>query len=140
MDILIKQEIALHQHEIRQSLKDIQRLIHPNFREVGESGNSYNYNNIMSMMEKELPPLGRLHSQDYECVHIEPSVKLLMYRTCWISELGEMTHWTKRSSIWVFTGDKWQMKYHQGTPCPSFEPVFAEQQKFLERQPQVVNL
>ncbi|HFG1570929.1 TPA: DUF4440 domain-containing protein, partial [Vibrio cholerae] len=37
MDILVEQEIELHQYEIRKSRADIERLIHPSFTEVGKS-------------------------------------------------------------------------------------------------------
>lgn len=55
MDILIEQEIELHQHEIRQSKTDIERLIHPSFVEVGKSGTSYDFDSIIEMMEGEEP-------------------------------------------------------------------------------------
>lgn len=35
MEVIIEQEIALHQFEVRQDKVKIERLIHPDFREVG---------------------------------------------------------------------------------------------------------
>ncbi|WP_434341054.1 hypothetical protein [Motilimonas cestriensis] len=47
MDILIEQEIALHQYDVRQNKAEIERLLHPDFKEVGESGTSYDYRSIV---------------------------------------------------------------------------------------------
>ncbi|EMW0566262.1 nuclear transport factor 2 family protein [Vibrio parahaemolyticus] len=121
MDILIEQEIELHQYEIRQSKTDIERLIHPSFVEVGKSGTSYDFDSIIEMMEGEESSSTRIHSQRYECIQLEPSVQLLRYESALVSELGEVNDFAKRCSIWVFTGSCWQLKYHQGTPCTPFE-------------------
>ncbi|POC02291.1 DUF4440 domain-containing protein, partial [Vibrio vulnificus] len=53
MDILVEQEIELHQYEIRKNRADIERLIHPSFTEVGKSGNSFNFDSIIEMMSSE---------------------------------------------------------------------------------------
>ncbi|HCG5537803.1 TPA: DUF4440 domain-containing protein [Vibrio parahaemolyticus] len=121
MDILIEQEIELHQYEIRQSKTDIERLIHPSFVEVGKSGTSYDFDSIIEMMEGEESSSTRIHSQRYECIQLEPSVQLLRYESALVSEVGEVSDFAKRCSIWAFTGTCWQLKYHQGTPCSPFD-------------------
>lgn len=121
MDILIKQEIELHQYKTRQNKIDIERLIHPDFTEVGKSGNSYDFASTTQMMEVEKPSNARVHSQNYECVQLGPSVQLLKYESALISESGEVSDFAKRCSIWTFTGTCWQLRYHQGTPCAPFE-------------------
>ncbi|EHK5111891.1 DUF4440 domain-containing protein [Vibrio parahaemolyticus] len=121
MDILIEQEIELHQYEIRQSKTDIERLIHPSFVEVGKSGTSYDFDSIIEMMEGEESSSTRIHSQRYECIQLEPSVQLLRYESALVSEISEVSDFAKRCSIWAFTGTCWQLKYHQGTPCSPFE-------------------
>ena len=121
MGILIEQEIALHQYEIRQNKSEVVRLLHPTFQEVWESGKSYDFNSIIEMMSREKPSSVRIHSQDYECILLEPSVQLLLYKSALVTKSGEVSHYTKRSSTWVFTDLGWQMKYHQGTECEAFE-------------------
>lgn len=123
MEVLIEQEIALHQHEIRQNIDDVARLLHSTFKEVGRSGLSFDYCSILDMMQGEEPSNGYIHSQEFECIVLEPSVQLLLYKSAWVSETGEVSAFSKRSSIWVFTGQGWQMKYHQGTPCAEFELI-----------------
>ncbi|MFA0325078.1 DUF4440 domain-containing protein [Vibrio splendidus] len=121
MDILVEQEVELHKYEIRQNKADRERLIHPHFSEVGKSGNSYDYSSIVEMMETEKPSSTRVHSQNYECIQLEPSVQLLKYKSAIVDEAGEVSGYAKRCSIWVFTGTSWQLKYHQGTPCSPFK-------------------
>ncbi|GAL19031.1 hypothetical protein JCM19235_2454 [Vibrio maritimus] len=121
MEVIIEQEIALHQFEVRQDKVEIERLIHPDFREVGRSGNSYDFKSIVRMMEAEKPSSVQVHSQNYECFELESTVQLLTYETALIDDTGQVSNFTKRSSIWVLVGEFWQLKYHQGTPCDIFE-------------------
>lgn len=121
MDFLIEQEVALHQFETRQNRDEVTRLIHPSFREVGRSGTSFDFNSILEMMTAEQASGGYIHSQDFELIQLEASVYLLLYKSAWVDEAGNAGHFSKRSSIWSFTGENWQLKYHQGTPCEEFE-------------------
>lgn len=120
MKILIEQEIALHQYEVRQNKADITRLLHPEFREVGESGTSYDFQSINTMMEEGDASNGYIYSQDFECINLEESVQMLLYKSASVNELGIKSHFAKRVSIWVLNGEQWQLKYHQGTPCDLF--------------------
>ncbi len=120
MRTLIEQEIALHQYDTRQNKAEIERLLHPDFKEVGESGTSYDYQSIIAMMAAEQRSDGYVHSQGFQCIALAPSVQMLLYQTVWIDVLGNQSHFAKRSSIWVLVGDRWQMQYHQGTACGDF--------------------
>ncbi|MEJ2765268.1 DUF4440 domain-containing protein [Photobacterium sp. MCCC 1A19761] len=121
MDLLIEQEIALHQFDIRQNMAEVTRLIHPDFREVGRSGTSFDFTAMLDMMASEQAPNGYVHSQDFETMKLEERVFLLLYKSAWIDDAGNARHFAKRSSIWSFDGEKWQLKYHQGTPCAEFQ-------------------
>lgn len=123
MDILVEQEVELHQYEVRKNRADIERLIHPSFTEVGKSGNSFNFLSIIEMMSSQKPSNSHVHSQHYECIQIEPSVYLLKYESALVKESGEVSDYAKRCSIWVFTASSWQLMYHQGTPCAAFELI-----------------
>ncbi|WP_440056599.1 DUF4440 domain-containing protein (plasmid) [Pseudoalteromonas sp. T1lg65] len=121
MDILIQQEIALHQYHTRQSKSEINRLLHPQFYETGMSGNSYNFNAIVAMMEKEKPSNTTIHSQDYESIKLGDQAYLLVYKSAVVSGLGQVNYFAKRSSVWIRNNAYWQLRYHQGTPCEPFE-------------------
>lgn len=120
MKILIEQEKALHQFETRQSKSEICSLLHPNFQEVGVSGATHTLEGILKNMESEKSTEGFIQSQGYECIELEPTVKLLLYKSAWVDSSGSKSDFAKRASIWVLVGDNWQMKYHQGTPCSEF--------------------
>uniref|UniRef100_UPI000B360389 nuclear transport factor 2 family protein n=1 Tax=Thaumasiovibrio subtropicus TaxID=1891207 RepID=UPI000B360389 len=98
MDILVEQEIELHQYKIRQNDVDRKRLIHPQFSEVGKSGNSYDFASIIEMMKNEKPSNTRVHSQAYECIQLEPSVQMLKYKSAIVDEVGEVSGYAKRCS------------------------------------------
>ncbi|MCW8334148.1 nuclear transport factor 2 family protein [Vibrio paucivorans] len=121
MQTLIDQEVALHHYDVCQDRSVVSRLLHPDFKEVGESGNSYDFTSINELMKTEKPSRGFLHSQDYECVVLGTNTQMLLYKTAWNDGLGHVRHYAKRSSIWVFNGSHWQMQYHQGTACSPFK-------------------
>lgn len=123
MNIIIQHEIELHQYAVRQSKSKVASLLHPEFSEVGKSGMSYDYKSIIERMENEKPSNGYTHSQDYETIQLGASARLLLYKSAFVDESGKVTGYCKRSSIWLFNGVKWQMKYHQGTPCSPFELI-----------------
>lgn len=122
-ELLIEQEESLHNYETRHNKREIIRLVHPEFREVGQSGTSFSFKTIIEMMASEKQPSGHVHAQDYECIQLEYSVFLMLYKTAWVSKDGSASYFAKRSSIWVLNNGAWQMKYHQGTPCDEFTLV-----------------
>jgi hypothetical protein len=121
MDIIIEQEIELHQIWFRNNKSIVERLLHPEFREVEESGRSYNFNEIVSLTDNEKRSEDRVHSQDYECINLETNTVLLLYKSALLKPSGEYFAFAKRSSIWVKSDNQWQMKYHQGTHCDVFK-------------------
>ena len=96
MDILVEQEIALHKFEVRQNLLEINRLLHPSFKEIGKSGCTYNFSAIVEMMLSEPPSNSKVHSQDFECIQLESTAQLLLYKSAVIDENGEVNHFAKR--------------------------------------------
>ena len=121
MDIIIEQEIELHQIWFRNNKSVVKRLLHPEFREVEESGRSFNFNEIFSLTDNEKRSEDRVHSQDYECINLESNTILLLYKSALLKPSGEYCSFTKRSSIWVKSDSQWKMKYHQGTSCEAFK-------------------
>jgi hypothetical protein len=121
MDLLVDQERALHQYEIRKNLVEVTRLIHPGFEETGLTGTRYDFDSIVELMQKEEPTKGHIHSQDYTDIMLAPTVYLLLYRSAWVDEFGTRSRFARRSSIWVLNGDQWQLQYHKGTACKASE-------------------
>ena len=125
MDILIHQETLLHRYETRQSKSEIQRLLHPDFREIGRSGTEYNIDSIVDMMKQEEPSSDTLHAQNFVCSPIAHDTQLLTYESAIIDADGNIRDHAKHSSIWVLTDKNWQIRFHQGTPCAEFELITA---------------
>ena len=127
MDIIIEQEIALHEIWFNNNVLVVKRFLHPEFREVDESGRSFNFNQIASLTNNEKRSEDSVHSQDYECINLETNTILLLYKSALLKPSGEYYSFAKRSSIWVKLEKKWQMKYHQGTHCEAFS-IHIQQQ------------
>jgi len=123
MDILIEQEIALHQVWFNTDKSVVERLLHPDFREVEESGRSFQFNEIISFMDDEKHSEDSIHAQDYEFIQLESNSIILLYKSALLKSTGEYSGFAKRSSIWVKSNNCWQMKYHQGTECEVFEII-----------------
>lgn len=121
MDFIIEQERVLHSFKTRQNPDVVARLLHPSFKEVGRTGNHFDYGETLASLKGEAYSAGYIHSQDYECIELEPFIQLLLYKSAWVDESGAISTFTQRSSIWIFIGEYWQMQYHQGTPCERFE-------------------
>lgn len=120
MDILIEQEIALHQVWFNSNKAVVEHFLHPEFREVDESGRSVSFNEILAFMDNNKHSDNRIHAQDYEFTTLESNSMLLLYKSALLKPTGEVSGFAKRVSVWVKTDNLWQMKYHQGTACDPF--------------------
>ncbi|BCE01830.1 DUF4440 domain-containing protein [Marinicellulosiphila megalodicopiae] len=121
MNALIELEKSLHQFETRQNQSLVQKLLHPEFREIGMSGTYYDVKTINEMLLQEEKPTAHIHSQDYECLNFDENTKQLIYKSVIIGSDGQLTSFAIRTSIWINKNNNWTMKYHQGTPCSAFE-------------------
>ncbi|MFM7446643.1 MAG: DUF4440 domain-containing protein [Tabrizicola sp.] len=70
--------------------------------------------------ELNLLPSGATHDidatlHDLTVTEIRPDVALVTYR----SEVRRPTHteWANRASLWDNATGRWQLRFHQGTPC-----------------------
>lgn len=107
-------EARLLQPPVRSSLTAVAELLADDFLEIGKSGRTYNKQQIIASLAEETP----LHSAelvDLQARALAPDVALISYRT--ITRLtpdSEPVH-ALRSSIWLRSGDRWQLTFHQGT-------------------------
>jgi len=124
MEMLIKLEKLLHDADIRNSALSFSELLHAEFREVGMSGITFNRQEMINDILKESPnePL-QIHSQNFETKQLAQEVCQIMYETAVKSSDNSYKRFAKRSSIWIENNGKWQILYHQGTPCSPFEII-----------------
>lgn len=126
MEVLIQQELALHKPDVRKNISQIRQLLHVDFQEVGASGETYSKDSIIALMDAEPAATSHIHAQGFETVPLSDRVYLLLYKSCLVQDGNRYDNFAKRSSIWVneneVNGSRfWQIKYHQGTPCPAFD-------------------
>lgn len=115
LETLQKLEIELHQENTRRDISRLAALLHPQFAEFGRSGRRYARNDVLS----ELPGdqgFPQIVSQDFKLEMLAQNVVLLTYLSAHKDASGKLHRFTLRSSLWLYTEQGWQMRFHQGTP------------------------
>ena len=112
-------EEALHQPQVRSDREQLDRLLHPRFREFGRSGRIYTKADILAELPDQ-PQTYEVWSQELEVEPLSQSLALVTYRSAHINRDGELERHTNRSSLWQLTAHGWQMLFHQGTPTDAF--------------------
>lgn len=120
LSVLRTLECELHEPKARRDEKRLAELLDPGFREFGRSGAAYERADIFELLSNEVPP-AKVHAQGFKALELAPSVVLLTYQSAHLSHAGSVERHTNRSSIWRFEDSRWQMVFHQGTPCGAFE-------------------
>ena len=113
-------EVALHQQSVRRDRKQLEQLLHPDFREFGRSGRAYDRAELLAGLPQELQP-DQVWSQDYALQPLAAGSALLTYRSARVTAEGTLESYTNRSSVWQLTSEGWRMLFHQGTPTAPFE-------------------
>ena len=90
------------------------RVLHPDFTEVGRSGRIHTRDGVL-----DTPAVSftiDLPLEDYRLSLIDEDVALVRYISHVIDE-GRPAP-AHRTSVWVNTNQGWQLRFHQGTPLP----------------------
>ena len=105
-------ELTLWRAETRYDRALMEQTFAPDFREFGRSGRRYGRDDLL--------PTGETHGidatlHDLTVTEIGPTTALVTY----VSELRRPTHteWANRASLWDRTTGRWQLRFHQDTPC-----------------------
>jgi ribonuclease HI len=83
-------------------------LLHPDFMEIGSSGRVWTRDAMMMALEED--PGERTEIEILGADRVGAGAVLLTYRS--YARSGT----TLRSSLWVLDGDRWRLRFHQGTP------------------------
>ena len=83
-------------------------LLHPDFMEIGSSGRVWTRDAMMMALEED--PGERTDIEILGADRIGTGAVLLTYRS--YARTGTVL----RSSLWVLDGDRWRLRFHQGTP------------------------
>lgn len=109
-------EVELHHPGARCDSDRLGQLLHAEFHEVGRSGRTYDRAIILKYLsEQENSP--SVVSDDFAVSQLAPDIALLTYRSAHRKEDGSLVDHTLRSSVWLRVENRWQLRYHQGTPA-----------------------
>lgn len=91
------------------------RMLHPEFTEVGMSGNTYTRKETIEAS----PPKqfeAHLPLEDYRLELIDEDVAMARYISH--ATTNGIERHAHRTSLWVNTNEGWRLRFHQGTPLP----------------------
>jgi len=112
---LRERERQLHCLETRNQLSVIDELLHEQFFEIGRSGRRYDRSQVVDALINDEPG-DEIHAEDFAVTVLSEGCALLTYRSFTLNAQGDIARPTLRASIWIKTGEAWQMQFHQGTP------------------------
>ena len=111
-------EEELLSEDVRSSPDRVAMLLADNFVEFGRSGAVYRKEDVVSSLaaERSDDNPSTLSAHDFSLTSLADDAVLLTYRSARKSVRDGKELHSLRSSIWKFTGKRWQMVFHQGTP------------------------
>jgi len=112
-DLLFELEQRLAQVGRRLSAEDAGSLIAEDFVEFGASGKVWSKAEIISAMS-EWMPIERM-VENFSVREVSASVCLVTYKSIRATKDRQASPFSLRSSIWRYTGERWQIVFHQGT-------------------------
>jgi hypothetical protein len=107
-------EAELHHPGTRCSRERLEQLLHPQFHEVGRSGRPYTRETVIGYLAS-LTVQPAVESDHYAVTALAEGCALLTYRSALRLADGTRTDHALRSSVWLRSGQRWQLVYHQGT-------------------------
>jgi hypothetical protein len=119
LETLQSLELALHRPEVRSNRNELDRLLHPEFREFGRSGRIYERAEVLAEFADRSQAYD-VWAQEFRVVPLSNVLALLTYKSAHITREGKLEHHTNRSSLWQLTQNGWRLRFHQGTPAETF--------------------
>lgn len=109
-------EVELHHPGLRLTRERLEQLLHPDFHEVGRSGRRYDRATVIGFLASH-PTLPAVESGGFRIESLAPDLALLHYQSGQREVDGTPANTTLRMSLWQYADDRWQLRYHQGTPA-----------------------
>ncbi|RJT39846.1 DUF4440 domain-containing protein [Rahnella woolbedingensis] len=108
-------ECSLHGAR-RADEKWLERVLHPDFREITRSGQRVDRQQTVAALTAETQASG-LEAENFRLQTLNEGCVILTYKS-FVSAGNEKRRCTLRSSCWMkVKGTGWQMIFHQGTPA-----------------------
>ena len=109
---LFELEQRLAQVGRRLSAEEASSLIAEDFVEFGSSGKVWSKAEIIAAMS-QWTPIERM-VENFSVRELSASVCLVTYKSIGVTKERQPPY-SLRSSIWRYTGERWQIVFHQGT-------------------------
>lgn len=113
--LLMRCERALLDPVVRRDRAQVEAFLAEDFQEFGSSGRVWDRQAIVDSLASE--PYAPPTVEQIHCARITAYVALVTYRTVRIESSDGARTETLRSSLWVKESDRWQIRFHQGTPA-----------------------
>jgi len=109
-------ERSLLDPQVRRSPEAVRALLHPDFSEFGASGQIWDADSVTAALAAA-PGADTITATDFRGHQLAPGVLLLTFRThrAGVSCL--------RSSLWMRSGERWLLRFHQATALPAAAPA-----------------
>ena len=107
-------ETELHHPGATCTRARLERLLHPDFHEVGRSGTRYTRQTVIDFLAERVS-LPAVVAYDHRVERMADGVALLHFASHEIGADGMRCHAALRVSVWRRTALGWQLHYHQGT-------------------------
>ena len=106
-------ELQLLLPEVRGNARQVEALLHPEFVEVGASGQRWDRPAMVAALRSgEITDTDPIEATEVEGVKLAEDLILVRYIS---RRTGGAP--VRRSSLWRRLGGRWQLYYHQGTPA-----------------------
>jgi hypothetical protein len=112
-DMLFELEQRLAQVGRKLSAEEASSLIAEDFVEFGASGKVWSKAEIIAAMS-QWAPIERI-VENFSARELSASVCLVTYKVVGVTQDRQASPFLLRSSIWRYTGERWQIVFHQGT-------------------------
>jgi ribonuclease HI len=109
LDEVVELELRLLDPAVRADRAEVERLLHPEFREIGASGRLWSRDEMVVALAED-PGTGAT-ATEVEARVVADGVVLVSY----VAESAAGR--ARRSSLWVRGEDGWRVLFHQGTPA-----------------------
>jgi len=104
-------EESMWRSETRFDAAYMDAVLHPGFTEVGRSGRVFTRDEVLNMPHVEISV--DIPRETFDVAEIAEGVALVTYETLPTESIHGAAH---RASMWVLSGSRWLLRYHQGTP------------------------
>jgi uncharacterized protein YhfF/GNAT superfamily N-acetyltransferase len=116
VDELRALELALARRDEPAIPGGYEAVLAPDFAEIGASGRRWTRGEILETLHAE-PPDASIAIEAFEVAFLGPDLVLATYDAVGTTPDGADRR-SRRSSIWLRTDDRWQLRFNQGTPIP----------------------